>query len=80
MADRLPRDVRIALGMAALALGLVGMAGVVVGYVLAVKGETIPAFIGMIVGQVLTGLTLMGRWVLSYQAGDTKLDIDMEKP
>lgn len=77
---RLPRDVRIALGMAALALGLVGMAGVVVGYVLAVKGETIPAFIGMIVGQVLTGLTLMGRWVLSYQAGATNLDIGIENP
>lgn len=66
----------MALGVAAAAMAVIGMGGVAVGYLLALHGETVPAFVGMVVGQVLTGLTLMGRWVLSYQARETTLEVE----
>lgn len=72
----LPRDVRRALSVSSALLGAIGVAGVVVGYLLAVKGETIPAFIGIVVGNVITALTFVARWVLSYNAGETTLDTD----
>lgn len=72
----MPRDVRRALNVASALIGAIGVAGVVVGYLLAMRGETIPAFIGIVVGNVITALTLVARWVLSYNAGETTLDTD----
>lgn len=76
MSESIPRDVRQALNVASIALGAIGVSGIVVGYILAVKGETIPAFIGIVVGQIIMALTLVARWVLSYHAKDTTMEID----
>lgn len=70
----LNEDITRSLNAAAIAMGAIGVTGILVGFALALMGKTVPAFIGLVVGQMTTGLLLLGRWTLSYSAGSTKLD------
>lgn len=75
----LPKDIRRALSLTSAALGLIGMTAVVVGLVIALRGEPVSVFVAGVVGYAIKSLKDLGQWVLDFNAR-TVTPTDEEPP
>lgn len=66
--DRIPRDVRLGIQIAAAGLGIALVVCLLAAWDLSQDGGTIPAFFGIMADHLMMALAGIGYWYLKYNA------------